>query len=553
MNARPLALSLGAGLLPLWVVAQGLDPSLLKKPPVDAWPTHHGDYSGRRYSTLKDINTRNVKNLTLAWVYRANTSAGGAIVGGEGPETPPAGGGMAAFGGLSIKSTPLLVNGVLYFSAPDHVWAVDARTGREIWHYFWRTRGGIHIGNRGVGMYGNWLYFLTPDNYFVSLDATTGKERWHHEIASIKREYFSTAAPIIVRNHVILGVGGDSLDVPGYLESRDPETGEVQWRWYTTPRAGEPGSETWPDEYSSAHGGGMPWVPGTYDPELNLYYFGTGNPNPVLAGQSRTGTNLWTCSIVAINPDTGKMAWYFQATPHDTHDWDAAQVPVLIDGTIDGKPRKLIAQANRNGHFFLLDRTNGKHVLTAPFVETTNWTKGIDENGQPIPNPDKDATIPGTIVSPTTDGATNWPPPSFDPDTGLFYVGTHEAYSVFYLTDTDPRPQGWGAAERHIASVAGSLKAIDYKTGKVRWSRALARHAGAFGGGPMGLLSTAGGLLFGNDGAGNFVAYDAATGKPLWHAGLGANTSNGPQTYLLDGRQYVVVGAGDSLFAFTLQ
>jgi alcohol dehydrogenase (cytochrome c) len=553
VKATTIALALGAGVLPLALLAQGLDPSLLTKPPVDAWPTHHGDYSGRRYSTLKEINARTVKSLALAWVYRANTSPGGAIVGGEGAEGPTPGGGMAAFGGLSIKSTPLLVNGVLYFSAPDHVWAVDARTGREIWHYFWRTRGGIHIGNRGVGMYGNWLYFLTPDNYFVSLDATTGKERWHHEIASIKREYFSTAAPIIVRNHVILGVGGDSLDVPGYLESRDPETGEVQWRWYTTPRAGEPGSETWPDEYSAAHGGGMPWVPGSYDPELNLYYFGTGNANPVLAGQSRAGDNLWTCSIVAINPDTGKMAWYFQATPHDTHDWDAAQVPILIDGIIDGKPRKLIAQANRNGYFFLLDRTNGKNVVTAPFVDTINWTKGIDRNGRPIPNPAKDASVPGTFVSPTTDGATNWPPPSFDPDTGLFYVGTHEAFSVFYLTDTDPRPQGWGAAERHIASVAGSLKAIDYKTGKVRWSHPLAMNAGGYGGGPMGLLSTAGGLLFGNDGGGNFVAYDAATGKPLWHAGLGANTSNGPQTFVLDGKQYVVVGAGDSLFSFALQ
>ena len=553
MKANTLALSLAAGLLPSALLAQGLDPALLTKPPVDAWPTHHGDYSGRRYSMLKEINARTVKSLALAWVYRANTSQGGAIIGGEGPEGPTPGGGMAAFGGLSIKSTPLLVSGVLYFSAPDHVWAVDARTGREIWHYFWRTRGGIHIGNRGVGMYGNWLYFLTPDNYFVSLDATTGKERWHHEIASIKREYFSTAAPIIVRNHVILGVGGDSLDVPGYLESRDPETGEVQWRWYTTPRAGEPGSETWPDEYSAAHGGGMPWVPGTYDPELNLYYFGTGNANPVLAGQSRAGDNLWTCSIVAINPDTGKMAWYFQATPHDTHDWDAAQVPILIDGVIEGKPRKLIAQANRNGHFFLLDRTNGKHVVTAPFVDTINWTKGIDRNGRPIPNPAKDASVPGTFVSPTTDGATNWPPPSFDPDTGLFYVGTHDAFSVFYLTDTDPRPQGWGAAERHIASVAGSLKAIDYKTGKVRWSHPLARNAGGYGGGPMGLLSTAGGLLFGNDGGGNFVAYDVVTGKPLWHAGLGANTSNGPQTFTLDGKQYVVVGAGDSLFSFALQ
>jgi acido-empty-quinoprotein group A len=552
MNTKTLALSLGVGFLPMALPAQGLDPALLTKPPVDAWPTHHGDYSGRRYSTLKQIDFRNVKGLTLAWIYRANTQ-GAAIVGGEGPATPPGGGATGFFGGLAIKSTPLLVSGVLYFSAPDHVWAVDARTGRELWHYLWRARGGIHIGNRGVGMYGDWLYFLTPDNYFVSLEAATGKERWHKEIASIKREYFSTAAPIIIRNHVIIGVGGDSLDVPGYLESRDPETGEVQWRWFTTPRAGEPGSETWPDEYSAAHGGGMPWLPGTYDPELNLYYVGTGNPNPVLAGQSRVGDNLWTCSIVAINPDTGTLAWYFQATPHDTHDWDSAQVPILIDGVVDGKPRKLIAQANRNGHFFLLDRANGKHLLTAPFVDSLNWTTGIGAQGQPIPNPAKEASVSGTLISPTTDGVTNWPPPSFDPDTGLFYVGTVDTYSVLYLTDTDKRPQGWGAAERRVGNLGSALKAIDYKTGKVRWSHPLAMNAFGAGGGPMGLLSTAGGLLFGNDGGGNFVAYDAATGKPLWHAGLGTNTSNGPQTFLLDGRQYVVVGAGDSLFAFTLQ
>jgi acido-empty-quinoprotein group A len=544
-----LVLGLASGALAA-DVPRGLDPALLTKPPTDSWPTYHGDYSGRRYSTLSQINADNVKGLSLAWIYRANTSAQGAQTGGEGPDTPPPGTGGF---GLDIKSTPLLVNGVLYLTAPDNVWAVDPRTGREIWHFYWKTRGGIHIGNRGVGMYGNWLYFLTPDNYFVCIDAATGKERWHKEIANVKREYFSTAAPIVVRNHIIIGVGGDSLDVPGYLESRDPDTGELQWRWYTTPRPGEPGSETWPDKYSMEHGGGMPWLPGSYDAELNLYYFGTGNANPVLSGHSRLGDNLWTASIVAVNADTGKMAWYYQATPHDTHDWDAAQTPVMIDGVIDGKPRKLLAQANRNGHFFLLDRTNGKHILTAPFIDSINWTKEINKKGQPVGNPEKEASIPGALVSPTTDGATNWPPPSFNPDTGLFYVGTTRGVSMFYLTDTDPRPQGWAAAERHVGNLGTELKAIDYKTGKIVWSRPLAVSVWGAGGGSMGLLSTAGKLLFGNDGGGNFVAYDAATGKPLWHAGLGNNTTNGPQTFLLDGRQYVVVGAGDQLFAFTLQ
>jgi alcohol dehydrogenase (cytochrome c) len=551
MRIQTLAAVTVLTLVPVALVGQGqgLDPTLLLKPPTDAWPTYHGDYSGRRYSTLKQINAENVKNLTLAWIYRANTSPVRAIVGGEGPETPPA---SAGGFGFAIKSTPLMLHGVLYFSAPDHVWAIDARTGREIWHYFWRTRGGIHIGNRGVGMYGNWLYFLTPDNYFVSLDAATGKERWHKEIASVKREYFSTNAPIVIGNRILIGVGGDSLDVPGYLEARDPEAGEVIWRWYTTPRPGEPGAETWPDEYSMAHGGGMPWLPGTYDPDLNLYYVGTGNANPVLAGQSRAGDNLWTCSIVALNPDTGKMVWYYQATPHDTHDWDAAQTPVLIDGVIDGQPRKLLAQANRNGYYFLLDRTNGKHILTTKHIDSLNWTLGLNANGQPIPNPAKEASVPGTLVSPDTNGATNWPPPSFNPDTGLLYVGTSQTFSIFYLTDTDPRPQGWGAAERTVGNLGNALKAIDYRTGKVRWSRPLAITPGGGGPGAMGLLSTAGGLLFGHDGGGNFVAYEAMTGKPLWHAGLGGNTTNGPQTYLLDGRQYIVVGAGDSLFAFTI-
>jgi alcohol dehydrogenase (cytochrome c) len=527
-----------------------LDPAVLLKPPTDSWPTYHGDYSGRRYSTLTQINADNVKSLALAWVYRLNTSLALAHIGGEGPDVPPAA--ANGFGPPTIKSTPLMVGGVLYFSAPDHVWAVDALTGREIWHFVWKTRGGIHIGNRGVGLYGNWLFFLTPDNYFVSLDALTGQERWHHEIANVKREYFSTSAPIIVGRQVLIGVGGDSLDVPGYLESRNPESGEMVWRWYTTPRPGQPGAESWPNAQAMTNGGGMPWLPGTYDPELNLYYIGTGNPQPVLSGKSRDGDNLWTCSIVAINPDTGKLVWHYQVSPHDTHDWDAAQTPVLIDGVIEGKPRKLLAQANRNGHFFLLDRINGQHILTTTHTESVNWTKGLNANGQPIPNPAKEASISGVLVSPDTNGATNWPPPSFSPDTGLFYVGTSQSFSVFYLTDTDEHPEGWAAAERGVGNLGRALKAIDYKTGRVKWSRPLALTAGGGGSPGIGLLSTAGRLLFGNDGGGNFVAYDASTGKPLWHAGLSTNTSNGPETYLLDARQYVVVGAGDTLYAFTL-
>ncbi len=544
MNRRFAALAAAFALCSLLLAQGPLDPKLLLKLPSEAWPTYHGDYSGRHYSALNQINRSNVKALSLAWVYRANTAQAGAITGGEVKEgdTPIW---LSFLGPQSIKAIPLMVNGVLYVSMPDHAWAVDARTGQEIWNYFWKTRGGIHIGNRGVGMYNNWLFFETPDCYLVSLDATTGRERWHKQIADVKQEYFCTPAPVIIREHVLVGMGGDSLDVPGWLESRDPETGDIQWKWYTTPRPGQPGSETWPDAYSMEHGGGMPWQPPTYDPDLNLIYVPTGNPNPVMAAQSRKGDNLWTASIVALNPDTGKMAWSFQTSPHDTHDWDAAQVPVLIDGMINGQPRKLVAQAARNGFYFLLDRTNGKNLISKPFAESPNWYRGVDAKGSPIPNPDKDPKLDGTLVSPTSTGITNWPAPSFSPDTGLLYVGTEQTYSIYYLTDTTNRPQGYGATERRLATAGNYLRALDYKTGELKWKVPTT-------GGPQGLLSTAGGLLFGTDGAGNFIAFDAENGTPLWHAGIG-NTSNAPESYMLDGKQYVVVAAGDSLYAFYLQ
>lgn len=533
---------------PAGLSAQLLDPLLLTKPPTDSWPTYNGDYSGRRFSTLRQINQSNVKTLTLSWIFR--TAAGpvnGAITGGLGPEPSP--GSTLAFGPPTVKSAPLMVKGILYFTTPDNAWAVDARSGREIWHYFWRTTGGIHIGNRGVGMYNNWLYFETPDNYLVSLDARTGKERWHIQIADVKQEYFSTPAPVIIGNHVIVGVGGDSLDVPGFLEARDPETGAVQWKWWSEPlKKGDPGSETWPDENSMRHGGGMTWLPGTYDPDLKLYYLGTGNPQPVETGHGREGENLWTCSIVALNIDTGKLAWYYQVSPHDTHDWDAAQTPVLIDGVFKGQQRKMLAQASRNGHFFLLDRATGEHLLTSRMIETLNWSKGINAKGQPIPDPAKEATIDGVLVSPPSGGATNWPPPSFDPETGLFYVGTSDAWSEFYLTDTDPHPEGYAAAERGAGSLGGTLRAIDYKTGKTVWS-----HHYPSGGGAVGMLTTAGKLLFTGDGSQHLIAFDPANGRILWHAGLAANVSNGPETWTVDGQQYIVVAAGDSLYAFTVE
>ncbi len=533
------------------LVGQLLDPHLLLEPPTTAWPTYNGDYSGRRFSTLTQINQSNVRHITLAWVSRIAPGPLGAIIGGEGPMPKEGPGDALSFFGARIAATPLMINGVLYFAMPDNAYAVDARTGRVLWHYFWKTKGGIHIGNRGVGIYGNWLYFETPDDYLVCLDARTGKERWHRQIADVKQEYFSTPAPVIVGNHVIVGTGGDSLDVPGFLEAHDPETGDIQWKWWTEPmKQGDPGADSWPDNYSMRHGGGMTWIPGTYDPDLHLYYLGTGNPNPVLTGKSRKGDDLFTCSIVALDVDTGKLKWYYQASPHDTHDWDDVETPVLFDADWHGKPRKLLAQAARNGYFFVLDRVTGEHLLTAPFINTLNWSTGLNSNGQPIGNPAKEASIDGVLVSPATGGATNWPPPSFDPQTGLFYVSSNESFSVFFLTDLDPHPEGWGAAEKAAGSYGSALEAIDYQTGKIVWRHPYPSTSGF--GGPIGILTTAGHLLFTGDNANNLIAFDPANGKILWHSHLTGRVTNGPETFLLDGKQYLVVGAGDSLYTFTV-
>jgi acido-empty-quinoprotein group A len=499
--------------------AQGLNPQELLEPLGANWPTYNGDYSGRRFSDLTQINASNVKDLTLAWTYDS--------------------------GGVPIKATPLMVRGVLYFTVPDHAWAVDARTGRELWHWTTKSRGGTHIGNRGVGMYENWLFFVTPDDYLVSLDATTGKERWRVEIADLKLDFFSTVAPVVIRNHVLVSPSIESTDNRGYLDSYDPETGKLQWRWYATPNPGQPGSETWPNPDALEHGGGAIWIPGTYDPDLNLYYFGTGNPQPVMAGQGRKGANLWANSIVAVNPDTGKMAWFYQTTPHDVHDWDSAETPVLFDAQIDGQRRKLLAQANRNGYLFVLDRTNGRHILTDAFVPN-NWATGLDPLGRPIPNPKKDPQPAGTIVFPSEGGGTNWFPPSFDPQTGLFYVRVSRSAAVFYLTDTSPKPEAWGGIDKSVWAGPSSIEAIQANTGKIVWDHPTGK------GGTSGILTTAGKLLFGGDGSGNALALDPATGHTLWHVNLNAIMSNGPVSYELGGKQYVLLAAGAKLFAFAL-
>jgi alcohol dehydrogenase (cytochrome c) len=541
---------------PVLSVAQGLDPALLTKPATDAWPTYGGDYSQRRYSVLKQINQTNIKDLTLAWTSSMPMGAGGsfgpdntpAIIGGEAKEIAPAGGFPPRIGGAVLE-----VNGILYVSAPDNAWAVDARSGSVLWHYFWKTKGGTHIGNRGMAMVGDWLFFETPDDYLISLDAKTGKERWHKVIADFNQEYFSTAAPVAIGNHLMVGTG-DDLDAPGFLQSFDPDTGELQWKFYTVPmKAGDPGLKTWKNLDAASHGGAQVWLPGSYDPETHLYVFPTGNPTAAYTSETRgEGDNLFTCSLIAVNVDTGKMSWYFQTSPHDTHDWDSTQAPVFVDGMFNGKPRKLVLQATRNGYFFVLDRTTGEHLLTSKYSGAANWASGIDKRGEPVRNPEKDSTYAGSLVSPDNGGATNWPPPSFDPDTGLFYVQLREVYAMYYLTERNQRlVTGLGGKEEDaVGSLGNSIEAIDYKTGKIVWKYKFPGASSSYGW-ITGLLTTAGHLLFSSDMEGNLVAYDPAKGIPLWHSHIGS-ISNAPQTYLLDGQQYVLVAVGTSLFAFKL-
>jgi alcohol dehydrogenase (cytochrome c) len=544
---RILVSAVSIGLFSCWIWAQSLDPAYLLKPLADSWPTYAGDYSGKRYSALTQINQSNVKNLTLAWLARLNGGPGSTV----NVQTTVGGEGEGEFAGVTIKGAILEVNGILYVSSPDNAWAVDARDGHVLWHYFWRTRGGTHIGNRGLGMWRDRLFMETPDNYLVSLDAKTGKELWHVEISDFDLQYFSTMAPIVIGDHVLVGTGND-LDEPGFLQSFDPESGKRQWVWYAVPmKPGDPGLETWKDLDAARHGGGQIWVPGVYDPETHLYITGTGNPSPAYTSASRgEGDNLYTCSIVAINVDTGKLTWYYQTSPHDTHDWDSAQTPILVDAEFNGRMRKLVLHASRNGYYFTLDRVTGERLVSTRYSETANWAKEINKQGQPVRDPAKDFHVGGSLVSPANSGVTNWPPPSFSPDTGLFYVPRYDAYAMYYLTETDSRgAMGLGGKEEvPVASLGSHLVAIDYKTGKTVWSHQYPSSATVV---MSGILTTAGKVLFAGDNAGNLIAFDPANGKTLWHSRIG-QVSNAPETYMVDGHQYILSAAGDTLFAFTL-
>lgn len=489
--------------------AQNVDQQVLLHPAPDTWPGYHGDYSGRRHSSLAQITPQNVRNLTLAWAFQTAQQG-------------------------EIKSSPLLVDGVLYFTMPDHVWALDARSGHQIWHYTYPPNKGLHIGHRGVALYKGSLYFLSPDAHLVRLNAKDGTAVWKVEVADSTKGYWTTMAPLVVGNHILVGVSGDFDNLSGYIRSIDPDTGEKQWQWDSTPPVGTPNQTT----------GGMTWMTGTYDPDLNLVYWGTGNPTPVLKGITRPGDDLYTCTIVALNPDTGKLAWAFQASPHDTHDWDAVEAPVLVDADFHGEPKKMLMQTSRNGYFFVLDRTNGKNLLTVPYGPV-NWALGIDKEGRPIPNPAKEPAPDGRLIAPDEGGLTNYRSPSFDPKTGLFIVDAHPSWSIYFAKPADGT-YGWSGADYDVWG-KGVIEAIDYQTGKIRWSHEL----GPEGSG-SGVLTTDSGLTFTGDAHGNFLALDSSDGRTLWHAGSGWYIASSPTTYELDGRQFVIMSSGGVLFAWAL-
>ena len=491
------------------MLAQGVSAQMLLDPPPDSWPGYHGDYSGRRHSSLTQITPQNVKNLALAWAFQTEQLA-------------------------QIKSSPLLVDGILYFTVPDNIWAVDARSGHGIWHYTYPPNKGLHIGHRGVGMYKGYLFFLSPDAHLLSLNAKDGTVRWNVTVADVSKGYWTTMAPLIVGDHILVGVSGDFDNLSGFIRSIDPETGTTQWQWNATPDPGTPNQPT----------GGMTWMTGTYDPDLNLVYWGTGNPTPVLNGSTRPGDDLYTCAIVALNPDTGKLAWSFQASPHDTHDWDAVETPVLVDGDFHGEPKRMLMQTSRNGYFFVLDRTNGKNLLTALFGPV-NWSLGVDNEGRPIPNPAKEPAPDGRLIAPDEGGLTNYRSPSFDPRNGLFIVDAHPSYSIYFSKPADG-VYGWAGADYGVWG-KGVLEAIDYQTGRIRWSHELGP-----GGSGAGVLTTDSGLTFTGDAQGNFLALDSGDGKTLWHAGSGSRIQSSPITYELDDRQYLLTSSGGVLFAWAL-
>jgi alcohol dehydrogenase (cytochrome c) len=495
------------------------------------WLTHSGDYTGARFSPLTQITPANVGQLTAQWTFQTNVVN-------------------------KFEATPIVLDGVLYVTGPlNHAWAIDARSGRQIWHYQRQLPQGLKVCcgmvNRGFAVYGDRLFMGTLDAHFVALEMKTGKVIYDIEMADAKDGFASTGAPLVVNGKVIAGVAGGEFANRGFLDAYDPATGERVWRFYTIPAPGEPGSDSWKGEIWQ-RGGGPTWLTGTYDPQLNLLYWGVGNPNPDWDGESRPGDNLYTGSLVALDPDTGKLKWHYQYTPHDTHDWDANEVPVLADIAVNGRPRKVVMMANRNGFFYVNDRMTGEFIRARPFVHTT-WSNEIGRDGRPVLNPGQEPTEAGTVTCPGLYGGTNFMSPSFDAKRGLFFVTARETCMRYIRRPLTPNAAlgaltlgGNANLVSEPVKSSGALRAIDPTTGERKWEITYGDAGWA------GVLATAGGVVFSGDHEGTFFAADSQTGKKLFQYQTGAQIFAPPTSYMLDGRQYVVIPSGTTMTAFTL-
>jgi alcohol dehydrogenase (cytochrome c) len=493
------------------------------------WLTYSGNYNGHRHSPLGEITPANVARLKPTWVYQSREAG-------------------------KLETSPIVIDGVLYLTEKPHIaTALDGRTGRPLWSYRRPAAKDVRSCcgpvNRGPAVLDDALFFVTFDANLVALDLKTGKVRWEVKVADPATGHSMTVAPLAVKDKIVVGISGGEFGIRGFLDAYDAKTGKRAWRLWTVPGPGEPGHETWTGS-SWKTGGASTWVTGSYDPALDLLYWGTGNPAPDYNGDTRKGDNLYSNSLLAIDPDTGKLRWHFQFTPHDLHDWDSNQVPVLIDAPFGGRPRKLIAQANRNAFFYLLDRVTGEFLLGAPYAKQT-WASGLDDRGRPVRLPGTLPTPEGTKVFPGLAGGTNWYSPAYNPSTRLFYLQAHEDYAqVFYKHDVPYKPGGRfeGGAARDVEGSEhyGVIKAIDPLTGKIVWQFPL--HSAPSGG----VLSTAGGLVFSGNREGFFFALDARTGKPLWRFQTGGLIWANPLSFEIDGRQHVAIPAGQAIFVFAL-
>jgi alcohol dehydrogenase (cytochrome c) len=508
------------------------------------WLTYSGTYASLRYSLLREVNPANVKNLEQKWVYQADSLE-------------------------KFETTPLVVDGVMYISqAPSDAVALDAKTGRVFWVYRYFPSSDVKpccgSVNHGLAILGDTLFLATLDAHLVALDAKSGRLLWNATVASAKAGYAMTVAPLVVKDKVIVGVAGGEFGIRGFVAAYDARTGREAWRFNTVPGPGEPGHETWQGD-SWEHGGGPIWVTGSYDAGLNLTYWGVGNPGPDWNPRQRAGDNLYSDCVLALDPDTGRLRWAFQFTPHDPYDYDAVQIPVLVDGNWNGRPRKLMMWANRNGFFYVLDRATGQFLAGYPFVKL-NWASGLDAKGRPIetPQPDGAPTYPGV------QGGTNWYSPSYSLSTGLFYVSSWEDYASVFIKEDQKFEEGRRfVGGRPASSVPGgqpvpSLRrgaintwteqaghgaviALDPRTGEKRWRFQMTDVTDS------GILTTATDLLFTGGREGHFHALDARTGALLWKASLGGQIAAGPITYQAGNKQYVAIAAGHALFAFALR